>query len=67
MNSDLAPEDISVATKGSKAERFRTFRLMATGRCILIWPLIVAGGRLVFRTVMNLWNLIEPGGSGDFY
>lgn len=31
-------------------------------RMIYFWPLIVAGGRIVTRVILNLWNLIEPGG-----
>ncbi|MBN1688144.1 MAG: hypothetical protein JW893_03515 [Candidatus Omnitrophica bacterium] len=26
---------------------------------LIIWPLIVMGGKLVFRVVLNLWNMIE--------
>jgi hypothetical protein len=28
-------------------------------RTFLFWPLIVAGGRLVFRMVFNVWDMIE--------
>jgi hypothetical protein len=35
--------------------------LMQRGFCtvLLFIPLIVAGGRLVTRVVMNLWNMLE--------
>ncbi len=29
---------------------------------IYFWPLFIAAGRLVTRAVLNLWNMIEPGG-----
>ena len=32
------------------------------GTVLLFIPLIIMGGKLAARLVMNLWNLIEPGG-----
>ena len=45
--------------KHSKMER-----LWHAGMCrtLYFWPLIVMGGRLVAKVVLNLWNLVEPGG-----
>ncbi len=31
-------------------------------RMIYFWPLIIAAGRIVTRAVLNLWNMVEPGG-----
>ncbi len=31
-------------------------------RMIYFWPLIIAAGRIATRAVLNLWNMIEPGG-----
>ncbi|MCM8776583.1 MAG: hypothetical protein NC930_09605 [Candidatus Omnitrophica bacterium] len=27
---------------------------------LLFWPLIVMGGRLALRIVLNLWDMLEP-------
>ena len=45
--------------KTSKARR-----MFQAGVChtLYFWPLIVMGGRLVAKVVLNLWNMIEPGG-----
>ncbi|MBI1977138.1 MAG: hypothetical protein HYS55_00105 [Candidatus Omnitrophica bacterium] len=32
-------------------------------RTLYFWPLIVAGGRMVVRIMLNLWNMVEPGGA----
>lgn len=32
-------------------------------RVLYFWPLIVMGGRMITRMVLNVWNLIEPGGN----
>ena len=29
------------------------------GHGLMVWPLIIAGGRLVFRMVLNVWDMIE--------
>lgn len=36
-------------------------RLWRAGMCrtLYFWPLIVAGGRLAGRALLNLWNMIE--------
>ena len=31
-------------------------------RMIYFWPLIIAAGRIMTRAVLNLWNMVEPGG-----
>jgi len=35
-----------------------------TGMCYALhfWPLIVMGGRIVAKVILNIWNLVEPGG-----
>ena len=39
--------------------------LWQKGMCkvLYFWPLIVMAGRMVTRVVLNVWNLIEPGGN----
>jgi len=34
------------------------------GMCqaLYFWPLIIMGGRLVAKVILNIWNLFEPGG-----
>lgn len=46
--------------RGTKIRRLSQFAMCRT---LYFWPLIVAGGRFAVRIVLNLWNLIEPGGA----
>lgn len=32
----------------------------ALGHTMFFWPLIVMGGRLVVRVILNIWDVIEP-------
>lgn len=32
-------------------------------RHIYFWPLLIMAGRIVHRMVLNLWNMVEPGGA----
>ena len=32
-------------------------------RTLYFIPLLIAGGRMVVRIMLNLWNLVEPGGA----
>ena len=48
-----------MVAKHSKMKHFWHAGLCHT---LYFWPLIVMGGRLVAKVVMNVWNLIEPGG-----
>ena len=29
------------------------------GHAFFFWPLIIAGGRLVFRVIFNTWDMLE--------
>ena len=29
---------------------------------LYFWPLLIMAGRMVQRIVLNVWNLVEPGG-----
>ena len=42
-------------------QKLRKHRFFQAGMCrtLYFWPLIVAGGRLASRALLNLWNLIE--------
>lgn len=49
---------------GKKSKKFLGIdfnRMGQIGLCntFLFWPLIIAGGRLVGRIILNLWNIIE--------
>lgn len=37
----------------------RYLRFSAAPRGFLFIPLIIMGGRLVFRVIMNTWNMLE--------
>lgn len=40
-----------------KAKEFFYIQLC---RSFLIWPLVIAAGRMATRAVLNLWDMIEP-------
>jgi hypothetical protein len=44
-------------------------RFWHVGIChtLYFWPFIVMGGRIVARAVLNIWNMIEPGGADIQY
>ena len=52
-----------VVTKMNKKNTAK--RMWQSGVChtLYFWPLIVAGGRIVARAILNIWNMIEPGGA----
>ncbi len=45
-------------------KHFKMKHFWQAGMCqtLYFWPLIVMGGRLVVKVVLNVWNLLEPGG-----
>jgi len=52
------PLAAAITNKKTAKDRFLGFQVSFT-RSLMFWPLIVAGGRLVFRVVFNLWDMIE--------
>ena len=49
------------ASKNQKAPKTKSAGITSgPGRvCYLILPLVIMGGRLVTRIILNLWNMIE--------
>ncbi len=42
-----------------KSKKWSLGKRAVYGHTMMFWPLIVAGGQLVVRVILNAWNMIE--------
>ena len=45
---------------GKKMKKDKKVKSWFQYHSLMVWPLIVGAGRLAFRVVMNIWDMIEP-------
>lgn len=61
------PADGKKKTQSSSQHTRRSLHYRYAYQSMMLYfiiPLLVSGGRLCFRVVMNIWNMIEPSAAG---